>query len=200
MKEGVSDSRYVIEKGKSIVIMGLFQWLAAACLGGNMPTLTSASVWLVGGHCPGQCCCVLVPSHPCCFWNRTANIDRRTPILCLSPAAALSTVLLRPRDICLVRCQTCCMQDNWVVLSLPDDRWQSTKSQPVTLRAFGVVTSTASTGDKITPKIPSTALFLSRLKWLVLIIGMIHWLTDWLMTVILEPCVLCSSNTSKICS
>lgn len=105
-ERGVSDSRYVIEKGKSTVIIGLFQWLAAACLGGNMPTLTSASVWLVGGQCPGQCRCVLVPSHPCCFWNRTANIDRSTPILRLSPAVALSTVLLHPRDIWLVTCQS----------------------------------------------------------------------------------------------
>lgn len=51
------------------------------------------------------------------------------------------------------------------------------------LESLGVVTSTASTWDEITPKIPSTAPFLSRLKWLVLIIPMIHWLIDWLMTV-----------------
>lgn len=135
-ERGVSDSRYVIEKGKSIVIISLFQWHAAACRGGNMPALTSASVWQVGGHSAGQCCCILVLSHPHCFPNRTANIDRSTPILRPSPAVALSTVLLHPRDICLVRCQTCCMQDNWVVLSLPHDRWQSTKSLPVTLKAL----------------------------------------------------------------
>ncbi len=135
MKGGVSDSRYVIGKGKRIVIIGLFLQHAAACRGGNMPTLTSASVWQVGGHCAGQSCCILVPSHPCCFRNRTENIDRGTPILRPSPAVALSTVLLHPRDICLVRCQTCCMQDNWAVLSLPHDRWQSTKSLPVTLKA-----------------------------------------------------------------
>lgn len=40
-----SNSRCVIEKGKRIVIIGLFQWCAAARRGGGMPTLTSASVW-----------------------------------------------------------------------------------------------------------------------------------------------------------
>lgn len=130
----VSDSRYVTGKGKRMVIISLFQ--RHACQGGNMPTLTSASVWQVSGQCAGQSCCMLVLSHPCCFQNRTANIDRGTHILRPSPAVALSTVLLHPRDICLVRCQTCCMRDNWVVLSLPHDRWQSTKTLPVTLKTL----------------------------------------------------------------
>lgn len=135
-ERGVCDSRYVIGKGKRMVIIDLFQQHAAACRGGNMPTLTSASVWQVGGLCAGQSYCILVPSHPWCFQNMATNIDRGNPIPRPSPAVALSTVLLHPRDICLVRCQTCCMQDNWVVLSLPHDRWQSTKILPVTLKAL----------------------------------------------------------------
>lgn len=66
---------------------------------------------------------------------RAANIDHGTRVLCPSPAVALSTVLLCPRDICLVGCQICCMQDNWVVLSHPHDKWQPTKSLPVTLKS-----------------------------------------------------------------
>lgn len=79
-KRGVSDSRYVIGKEKRITIMGLCQLHAAACRGGNMPTLLkSASVWPVRGHCAGQSCCILVQSHPFGFRSRTANIDRGTP-------------------------------------------------------------------------------------------------------------------------
>lgn len=127
-ERGMNNSRYVIERGKSIVIIGLFQWRAVSRLDGYRLVLTSASVWQSGGHCARLSCCILVPSHPCCFQSRTTNIDHGTAILRPSPAVALSTVLLRPRDICLVRCQTRCMQDNWVVLSLPHDRWQPTKS------------------------------------------------------------------------
>lgn len=133
-ERGVNDSRYAIEKGKSIVIIGLFRWRAAACCDGNMPASASASVWQVGGRCAGRLYTGTKP-FMLLFRNRTANTDCSTPILRPSPAAALSTVLLHPRDICLVWCQTCCMQDNWVVLSLPHDRWQSPKSLPVTLKA-----------------------------------------------------------------
>lgn len=68
-ERGVSDSRYVIGKGKRMVI-DPFQQHAAACRRGNMATLTSASVWQVRCLCAGQSCCILVPSHPCCFQNR----------------------------------------------------------------------------------------------------------------------------------
>lgn len=92
-ESGASNSRCVIEKGKRIVIIGLFQWCAAARRGGGMPTLTSASVWQVRDHCAGQTCCILVLSHPRCFPNTTTNTDHGNPIRCASPAVALSAVL-----------------------------------------------------------------------------------------------------------
>lgn len=69
-----------------------------------------------------------------------ANIDRGVPIPPPSPAAAaVSTAPSPTRDICLVRRQKCCVRDNWVVLSLPHDRWQSTRNPPVTLRASALI-------------------------------------------------------------
>lgn len=104
----VGDSRYVIGKGKGAVIIGLYPPHAAACNDGNMPTLTSASVWQSIEL--AEASVHWYQAIHAVFPNRMANIDRGNLILRPSPAVALSTVLSHPRDICLVRCQTCCMQ------------------------------------------------------------------------------------------
>lgn len=55
---------------------------------------------------------------------------------------------------CLVRCQTCSVQDGGVVLSLPNDRWQHTKSLPITLNAL--IEATASARGEKSTEIPSS--------------------------------------------
>lgn len=120
-----TDSRYVIERGKRIVVLAAEM---ETCPLWNQPVfgrkVGTALAWTT------------------VHWYRairagfgTANIDRGTRVPRPSPAVALSTVLLCPRDICLVRCQICCMQDNWVVLSHPHDKWQPTKRLAVTLKS-----------------------------------------------------------------
>lgn len=69
MKGRETDSRYVIEKGKKIVIINPFQWHATGCQDGNLPAWAPASVWQNLCPCAGLSSCILVPSHSCCFRN-----------------------------------------------------------------------------------------------------------------------------------
>lgn len=115
------------------VITSLFRRPAASCRGWRRACFTSAGVWHAGSRSAGQSARGVGPK------PSLQTLTLASPIPPPSPAAAVSTAPSPTRDICLVRRQKCCVRDNWVVLSLPHDRWQSTRNPPVTLRASALI-------------------------------------------------------------
>lgn len=113
------------------VITSPFWRPAASCRGGRSACVNLAGVCQPRNGSTGQSC-----------WSEAAlRAGRQTSSVAASipppsPAAAAASP---PRDICLVRGQKRCEQDNQVVLSLPHDGWRSTKSLPVTLRLSALI-------------------------------------------------------------
>lgn len=115
------------------LLLGTVITKPASCGRGDMLGLTSASVWQAGRGSAGRSSLYVGP-------EPSANIDRGVPhpapitCRCCSVNCAVASQRHLPGEAPEV-----CAQDNWVVLSLPHDRWRSTRNLPVTLRASALI-------------------------------------------------------------